>query len=101
LIKGDFTKIDFGNSELVQSNKIAILNIDSDLYVSAKSALYLAKSKLQIGTVILFDEFHGFNADNRKGERLALQEFLDETSVEVERWFDYHYGGRAFFVTKI
>jgi O-methyltransferase len=101
LIKGDFTKIDLGHSDILQNEKIAILNIDSDLYVSAKSTLYLAKEKLQIGTVILFDEFHGFNADNQKGERLALREFLSETNVEVERWFDYHYGGRAFLVTNI
>ena len=38
LIKGDFTKIVLENSAISQSKKIAILNIDSDLYISAKSA---------------------------------------------------------------
>ena len=101
LIQGDFTKLDQATLQVVQSEKIAVLNIDSDLYVSAKAALNLAKNKLQIGTVILFDEFHGFNADSSKGERQALKEFLNETNIEVDRWFDYHYGGRAFLVTKV
>ena len=97
LIVGDFTSLD---GELAHLDKpIAIVNIDSDLYESAKSALVIVQERLQVGSVILFDEFHAFNADPSKGERRALTEWLEGNSVQVERWFDYHYGGRAFLVT--
>lgn len=97
LVKGDFTQ-----SYVYPSNwPIAILYIDSDLYESALAALKLSKLYLQIGSVILFDEFHGFNADDFKGERRALSEFLESNSIKMDRWFDYHYGGRAFLVTQL
>ncbi len=95
LIQGNFAKV----QSPPPSKTIAILNIDSDLYESALSALLLAQPCLQIGSVILFDEFHGFNSDDSKGERRALSEFLNSTPIKVDRWFDYHYGGRAFLVT--
>ena len=95
LVKGDFTKLQFSPSSL----PIAILYIDSDLYESALAALKLSEPNLQIGSVILFDEYHGFNSDDSKGERLALSEFLASSPIKVDRWFDYHYGGRAFLVT--
>jgi O-methyltransferase len=80
-------------------DSLAVVNIDSDLYESALSALAMCESRLQVGTVILFDEFHGFNADPQKGERKALAEFLMRDTVQVDRWFDYHLSGRAFLVT--
>jgi O-methyltransferase len=95
LVQGDFTKLHSSPSDL----PIAILYIDSDLYESALAALRLSEPCLQIGSVILFDEFHGFNADDSKGERRALSEFLESSSIKIDRWFDYHYGGRAFLVT--
>ena len=97
LIVGDFTSLD---GELAQLDKpIAIVNIDSDLYESAKSALAIVQGRLQVGSIILFDEFHAFNADPSRGERRALTEWLEGNSIQAERWFDYHYGGRAFLVT--
>lgn len=95
LVQGDFTKIQVFPSDL----PIAILNIDSDLYESALAALRLSEPCLQIGSVILFDEFHGFYSDDSKGERRALAEFLESSSIKIDRWFDYHYSGRAFLVT--
>ena len=97
LIVGDFTSLE---SEKTQLDKpIAIANIDSDLYESAKSALAIVQECLQVGGVILFDEFHAFKADPSRGERRALTEWLEGNSIQAERWFDYHYGGRAFLVT--
>jgi O-methyltransferase len=95
LVQGDFTKL-----QLAPFNSpIAILYIDSDLYKSALAALKLSEPYLQIGSVIMFDDFHGFNSDESKGERRALSEFLEDNSITVDRWFDYHYCGRAFLVT--
>lgn len=97
LVKGDFTKLQLFPS----TSPIAILFIDSDLYESALAGLKLSEPFLQIGSVIMFDEFHGFNSDESKGERRALSEFLQGNTIKVDRWFDYHYGGRAFLVTAL
>ena len=95
LVQGNFIQLKFSPSNL----PIAILNIDSDLYESALSALRLSEPCLQIGSVILFDDFHAFNSDDLKGERRALSEFLKSSSIKVDRWFDYQYSGRAFLIT--
>jgi O-methyltransferase len=97
LVQGDFTKLQYSPTSL----PIAILNIDSDLYESALAALKLSAPCLQIGSVILFDDFHCFNSDDSKGERRALSELLESSPIKVDRWFDYHYAGRAFLVTGI
>jgi hypothetical protein len=102
LIKGDFTLTNNAHHhQKIPSSLISIVNIDCDLHRSALAGLKLCRPFLQVGSVRLMDEYHGFNADPSKGERKALQDFLTETSIQVDRWFDYHYGGRAFLVIKI
>ena len=75
---------------------MAIVNIDGDLYESAKDALDIVKDHIQVGTVLLFDDYNAYNADNRKGERRAFIEFQDQTKSKFEKWFTYHYSGQAF-----
>jgi hypothetical protein len=97
LYKGLFKE----NATLLQSNvkKICILNIDCDIYASAKDALEIAEPLLQTGSVLLFDDYNAFCADNRKGERRALHEFKNYTKRTVEPWFSYMYSGQAFLCT--
>ena len=78
------------------SPKVAIVNIDGDLYESAKDALDIVKDHIQVVTVLLFDDYNAYNADNRKGERRAFKEFQDQTKSKFEKWFTYHYSGQAF-----
>lgn len=77
-------------------HKIAIVNIDSDLYESAKDALLISEPYFQVGSVLLFDDYNAFNADNRKGERRAFAEFREKSKFKFEPWFDYMYSGQAF-----
>ena len=77
----------------------AIVNIDSDLYQSACSALAIAGPKLQQGTVLLMDDWNGFRAAADQGERRALREFLERhPQITVEPWFSYTHMGQAFMV---
>lgn len=76
--------------------KAAIINIDCDLYESAKDALNISAPLIQIGTVLMFDEYNAFCADNRKGERRAFKEFQDKSSFKFEPWFPYHFVGQTF-----
>lgn len=76
--------------------KIAILNVDSDLYESALDALTISEPYLQVGSVVMFDDYNAFNADNRKGERRAFREFCLTSRYKFEPWFSYMYSGQAF-----
>jgi len=78
------------------SNKVAIVNIDGDLYESAKDSFAIIEKYLQVGTVILCDDYNTFNADNRKGERRAFAEFTEKSQLKFEKWFAYQYSGQAF-----
>ena len=78
------------------SAKAAIINVDSDIYESAKDALNIMKDRIQVGTVLLFDDCNAYNADNRKGERKAFREFQEQTNLKFEKWFTYQYAGQSF-----
>ena len=78
------------------SSKISILNIDCDIYSSARDALNIAGEFLQVGSVVMFDDYNAYCADNRAGERRAFREFCGKTSFKFEPWFTYQYSGQSF-----
>jgi len=98
--KGMFKDIaKFKAEEIKQLQPAVVVNIDSDLYVSAVDALEIVRPKLQQGTVLLMDDWNCFRADRNQGERRALKEFLEKyPQVEVENWFSYSHTGQAFVV---
>ncbi len=60
--------------------KIAFVNIDSDLYSSCKTVLTCLKDRLD-GTVVHFDEIIGYSGW-QNGEFKAFKELLEETDYE-------------------
>ena len=74
----------------------AIVHIDCDLYASAADALGVIAPRLTQGTILLFDDYNLFRADNRQGERRALAEFLATHDITVEPWFAYGPASQAF-----
>lgn len=56
--------------------KAAVIYIDCDLYTSTVSVLRWIPSFLQVGTIIVFDDWNCFNADPDRGERRAWREFV-------------------------
>ncbi len=56
-----------------------VLNIDSDLYSSARTVLQHMEPHVRTGTLIYFDEFN-----DHANELRAFEEFLDRTGTEVE-----------------
>jgi O-methyltransferase len=58
--------------------KAAVIYVDCDLYSSTVPVLEFCKDFLAVGTVITFDDWNCFNADPKRGERLAFSEFLDK-----------------------
>lgn len=96
LYKGVFIETGKILSKNMGERKIAIANIDSDLYESAKDALEIIEPHLQIGAIIMFDDYNAFNADMKKGERLAFNNFIRSSRWKFEPWCSYMYTGQAF-----
>lgn len=86
-------------NDLMELQPAAIINLDCDLYSSARDALNIVGPKLIQGSVILADDWNTFAADRKSGERKALSEFLEEHSdIDFETWFTYQHVGQAFIV---
>jgi hypothetical protein len=69
------------NESAIKTHKIkhaAIVNIDSDLYESAKLVLNFIRPLLVDGTIIIFDDWYNFRGNPYLGEQRAFKEWLDE-----------------------
>ncbi len=65
------------------ADKIAFMHIDCDLYSSTKTLLELLADRLQVGTVILFDEYFNYvNWENH--EFKAWKEFVASHNIDYE-----------------
>jgi len=101
-IKGDFNKsLNEENSKRNNIKDVLVAHIDCDVYEPAKKALDYLTHKITDGGIILFDDFDQMGASNKKGERLALKEWLEENkNIKVELYRTYAIFGRAFIVHK-
>jgi len=95
LFKGRFC--DIPDETIGKLQPAAIINIDSDLYLSARDALEKVKDKFQQGTILLMDDYNCFLASDSQGERRALREFCERyPRFRFEPWTMYLYAGQAF-----
>jgi len=70
-------------SEYNNSNEIAFINLDCDIYSSTKTVLDELGNKITTGTIILIDDF--FNYRNWKQHQYkAFQEFVEKNNVKFE-----------------
>jgi len=58
-------------------SKAAVIYIDCDLYTSTVPVLEFIVDFLQVGTVIVFDDWYCFYGDPQRGEQLAWGSFGD------------------------
>jgi hypothetical protein len=70
------------------------VNVDCDIYSSTKTVLDLLAPRMQVGTVIIFDEYIG-NAHWREDEFKAFQE-----AVATYGW-KYEYLCFSFFTKQV
>lgn len=63
--------------ERLASRLAAVVYVDCDLYESAVPVLRFARPFLQLGTIVVFDDWDCFKANPDKGERRAWREFLE------------------------
>ncbi|WP_406490424.1 TylF/MycF/NovP-related O-methyltransferase [Streptomyces phaeochromogenes] len=66
---------------------VALLHIDSDLYSSARTALFGLASRMRAGSIIVFDEFLNYPGW-RQHEYRAFMKFVDAFDVQF-RYFSF------------
>lgn len=79
--------------------KIAFLHIDCDLYDSTITVFKYLWDRLQIGSIIVFDDYFNFPGWEEDGHR-AFHEFLQKKPIEFE-YIGYSYKEIAIIVTDI
>lgn len=73
--------------------RIALLNLDFDLYEPIKASLEYFWDKMEVGGIILLDEYdHDFDQEKWRGAKIAIDDFCKTNSTELQRGF----GDRAF-----
>jgi hypothetical protein len=87
LYKGRFNEQKKEIFNNLKDRKISITNIDCDLYSSTVDSFNIIENFLQIGSIILLDDYNSFNADNLKGQRKALNEYKEKTKWIIEPFF--------------
>ncbi len=82
-----------------QNGKVAFLHIDCDLYSSTMTVLNILKDRLQIGTVINFDEYLNYPGW-REHEYKAWQDFTADHKISYQYIaFGAHNGPAAVQIT--
>tara|TARA_R110000824_G_scaffold2936_10_gene13405 strand:- start:26670 stop:27263 length:594 start_codon:yes stop_codon:yes gene_type:complete len=101
----DAPQLDFDKAEIIaglfedtlpvfveeHKENIAFLHIDCDLYSSTKTVFKYLKDRIVPGTIIVFDELHGYikneSVDDNQEAR-AFLEYTKENNIEYE-FFSY------------
>lgn len=69
------------------SDPARYINIDCDCLSSTRTVLSCLEGRIVPGSVLRFDEIHGYDGDeavSAGGELLALNEFLQGTGLSVD-----------------
>ncbi len=96
LVKGLFCQTLPGFLAARPGERVGFLHIDSDLYSSARDILTTLGSRIDRGTVIVFDEFCGLMPDN---EARAWREFRREEGISCRSLGCSMTGSMALLVT--
>ncbi len=81
------------------ADKIAFMHIDCDIYSSTKTLLEQLEDRLQVGTVILFDEYFNY-ANWENHEFKAWQEFVSARGIRY-RYMGFARQQVAVLITEI
>ena len=98
LYKGLFTETANQLKNNLLDKKVSIVNIDCDIYSSTVDSLNIISDYLQVGSIILLDDYNSFNADNNKGQRKAISEFKSNSNWVLEPFFSYMFSGQSFLI---
>ena len=84
LIQGPFSEaLPYYIGKYSQSQPIAFLHVDCDLYASTSEALQILAPYIQPGTIIVFDEYYHYDG-YEQFEFKAFTEFLNQSGYQAE-----------------
>jgi hypothetical protein len=87
--------------ERLQLKEVSVVNIDSDLYESARLALEFVTPALQDGSIILFDEWYQFNGNPQLGEQRAFYEWRDRNpDLILAEFKDFGFWSKSFIASR-
>lgn len=101
LYEGLFSETEKLLRENLLKRKVAVVNIDCDIESSTSDALRIVEDYLQIGSIIMLDDYNAFCANNNLGQRRAFSKFREKSQFQFEKFFTYQYSGQTFLVTGI
>ena len=88
ILKGMFPE---ETGHLLKDKKFRLCHVDVDVYQSAKDALDWVWGKLELGGVVVFDDY-GHN------QCLGVTEFVDEESLKPDRLVIHNLNGHAVMI---
>ena len=84
------------------NNKIArIIFIDCDTYSSTALALNYVKPSLQLGTIIILDDYFAYRGSKNKGTYGAFKKFVTINKLKTRQLFSYGIGGVVKIFTAV
>jgi len=87
-------------SSYAQTNKVALVHIDCDLYESTIDAItpLLENGSISVGAQILFDDYDCSRASREHGERRAWSDLAKRHTILYEDLGAYAVSGRRFLI---
>jgi hypothetical protein len=80
----------------------AVVHVDVDYAESARVVLEAVTPLLQVGTVVMFDDWNCYGASRHRGERWAADQWLRWNGRwTLHPWFPYGWHGQTFFVDTV
>ncbi len=98
LVKGFFENTLSKNPE---SNFARIIFIDCDTYSSTELALNYIRGSLQVGTIIILDDYFAYKGMENRGVYGAFKIFTKSHKLRTRKLFSYGMGGVVKIFTKI
>ena len=98
IVKGFFedTLVKKSNDKLAR-----IIFIDCDTYSSTLYALNYIMPSLQIGTIIIIDDYFAYRGSENKGTHGAFKKFVDDNKLKTRQLFSYGIGGVVKIFTSV
>jgi Macrocin-O-methyltransferase (TylF) len=101
LFEGFFSPTHFAKLERTNTFKpAAIAVIDVDIYESCVDVLEFMRTRINVGTILIFDDYNDMDRSNDHGERKAVLEFEARTGMQKEMLFELGRECAGFRVTK-
>ena len=78
----------------------SVVLLDCDYYSSTVTALTWMEPYIQVGTILLFDDWFSYGESNELGQQKAYQEFLDRhPQYRSEALWEFENHGKGFVLT--